>query len=210
MQCAIPPANAARTRGKPPRAIPFRIVIDTREQRPYLFSRIPADAWEVGQPARSDSAPPTLAIETTLGTLQTGDYSIEGHTRAVAVERKSKEDLFSTLSTGRDRFENELIRLNALPAVIHTSHEPLAVPSLAVVICECELSDIVNNPPAYSKMPPKSIIRSIIKYQTVFSRVHWWMVPGREVAEIVTFRLLDRWWRENFEKTKVTKKESGK
>lgn len=71
------------------------IVIDSREQRPFPFTRY-AEA------------------QTTTGTLATGDYSLAGLEHVLAVERKSIDDLIQCLSTSRERFERELSRARAL------------------------------------------------------------------------------------------------
>jgi hypothetical protein len=64
------------------------IVIDTREQLPLEFNQ------------------PTLR-----GPLPTGDYSIKGLERFVAIERKSAGDLVGCLKgQNRERFERELSR----------------------------------------------------------------------------------------------------
>jgi ERCC4-type nuclease len=73
--------------GKSDRAI----LIDTREQRPFLFD---------GAVRR---------------TLRTGDYSIEGAEDLIAIERKSLSDLLGCIGQGRNRFERELERLGAMP-----------------------------------------------------------------------------------------------
>lgn len=65
----------------------MKIIIDTREILPYIFS--------------------TPSIR---GTLKTGDYSIEGFEDKVAVERKELNDLIGCLTVGRSRFERELSR----------------------------------------------------------------------------------------------------
>ncbi|MFH1108733.1 MAG: ERCC4 domain-containing protein [Planctomycetota bacterium] len=67
------------------------IIIDSREQNPLDF--------------------PTLTA--TVGTLDTGDYSIVGLTNLVAVERKSIDDLLTCIGRERDRFKRELQRLRA-------------------------------------------------------------------------------------------------
>lgn len=68
----------------------IEVVIDTREQRPYVFPR-----------AR-------------VATLKTGDYSIVGFEDRIAIERKSLEDLFGSLGGGRERFEREFERMAGL------------------------------------------------------------------------------------------------
>lgn len=66
------------------------IVIDTREQTPLPFRRLP-------------SCP---------GTLQTGDYSAFGLETLLAIERKSIPDLVACcVGENRERFERELHRL---------------------------------------------------------------------------------------------------
>jgi len=45
--------------------------------------------------------------------LATGDYSIEGHEREVAVERKSRADYINSITSGYSRFAEEMKRLSA-------------------------------------------------------------------------------------------------
>jgi ERCC4-type nuclease len=66
----------------------LKIVIDTREQKPYSF---PCD--------------------TIRKKLDTGDYSINGLENHVTVERKSKNDAYGTAGKGRARFVRELERM---------------------------------------------------------------------------------------------------
>jgi len=69
------------------RALPV-VVIDTREQQPYVF-----DAARVVSVRRA---------------LPVADYSLEGYESSVAVERKSLEDFIGTVIRARGRFEVEL------------------------------------------------------------------------------------------------------
>ena len=69
----------------------MRVVIDTREQRPYEF--------------RSPSVAGALAV---------GDYSLAGLEHLIAVERKEVNDLVGCLGPGRERFERELYRGRSL------------------------------------------------------------------------------------------------
>lgn len=66
-----------------------RIVIDTREQRPWEFPEY---------------------VQTIIGTLPTGDYALEGD-RGFAVERKSLDDFAGTLFSGWERFQREIGRM---------------------------------------------------------------------------------------------------
>ena len=65
------------------------IVTDSREQTPLVFQN----------------------LESQVGTLQSGDYSILGFEDRFSVERKSLSDLCGSLTSGRERFERELHRL---------------------------------------------------------------------------------------------------
>ncbi|OGV61313.1 MAG: hypothetical protein A2498_00900 [Lentisphaerae bacterium RIFOXYC12_FULL_60_16] len=67
-----------------------RIVVDTREQTPLVFTRLQA----------------------IRGTLRSGDYSFTGGEESFAIERKSIPDLVSCCAgSNRERFEHELHRL---------------------------------------------------------------------------------------------------
>ena len=69
----------------------MNIVVDSREQIPYAFSK-----WQV---------------QTQRAALPAGDYSLPGLEDRAAVERKSLDDLVACLmGDNRDRFERELAR----------------------------------------------------------------------------------------------------
>lgn len=66
------------------------IIVDSREQDPLTFSRLPSER----------------------GTLLSGDYSIAGVTELFSIERKSLDDLAGCCcGSSRERFERELHRL---------------------------------------------------------------------------------------------------
>lgn len=74
----------------------MKVVIDTREQKPFTFLQCGMD------------------IETAAGTLPIGDYSIAGLENHIAVERKSLPDLVQCLGRERERFAREMMRAAAL------------------------------------------------------------------------------------------------
>lgn len=89
----------------------MKIIVDTREQRPFTFLSQNGD------------------IETERGTLTLGDYSLAGLESCVAVERKSLADLVMCLGTERERFQRELMRAAALEAfcvVVEATWQDLA------------------------------------------------------------------------------------
>lgn len=152
-------------------AFPGTVVIDTREQLPFAFA-------EHSAPPRRNAVR-VYRVPIVIATLRSGDYSLVGQEDRIAVERKSKADLFGTVGQGRERFVRELARMNAM--------------EFAAVAVECELSDILAGPPKHSKLRPRTVVRSVIAWQQRFPRVHWWFAPGRQAAEIITLRIFERW-----------------
>ncbi len=69
------------------------VIVDTREQTPLMFTR----------------------LQSVTGTLATGDYSVLGLERDVAIERKSIPDLIGSITRERDRFMREVDRLRSYP-----------------------------------------------------------------------------------------------
>jgi hypothetical protein len=156
---------------------PFVVIVDTREQAPWQFQNFRADSDKKYRP---------LVIHTDRRGLKSGDYSIDGHENAIAIERKSLADAFSTFTVGRERFERELERLSAM--------------SFAAVIIEGTWTDILVGPQRESKSVDHSLVigktvhRSILAWSMRFPRIHWWPVGGRDMAESMCFRTLERYW----------------
>jgi len=73
-----------------------KIIVDTREQAPYLFAEFDA-------------------VEREFRRLPTGDYTVDGH-GDIVIERKSGEDFLNSITHERDRFEREFERLQAIPS----------------------------------------------------------------------------------------------
>lgn len=133
------------------------LIVDTREQRPYKF-----------------------ATPSETGTLHVGDYSIQGHESRVAVERKSFQDLIGSITTGRERFENEFKRARdagmAFFVVVEGRYEDLAAGKYR------------------SQMSPKSATGTVlswsVRYHVPFVFVGNWK-NGCDATE----RLLLAWWK---------------
>ena len=160
---------------------PFVVVVDSREKAPYGFASIHADAAQ-----RQGGSPQVVLVRSVVRGLAAGDYTLEGHEPdtplSVAVERKSACDLFGTLGQARARFVSELQRLAAC--------------EFAAVVVEAEWSELLGSPPAHSRLNPKTVHRSVIAWQQRYPRVHWWFLPGRDAAEVTTYRILERFWKE--------------
>ncbi len=156
---------------------PIKIVVDTREQVPYTFQGLKADAVDGGGP---------LIIPTVRGTLASGDYSILDYTHMVTVERKTLTDLASTLTAGRRRFLAEMERLREYDA--------------AWIVIEGQMSDMMGGHLLRSMVKPRTLWRTAMYWQIRYPRVHWWAVPGRAIAEAMTYQLLKAWWVERIDK----------
>ena len=163
-----------------PLLVPFCVLVDSREQAPLHFRNI-VDRVRNARTGEVQYRP--LLVETKVVALKSGDYSIEGLQDRVAVERKGLGDAYGTFGGGRDRFERELERLNAM--------------EFAAVVIEAGWKSIVNyRPPgnAEMKFTPKMFHRSVIAWQQRYPRVHWWTCDTKDFAEKTTFRILQRFW----------------
>lgn len=102
-----------------------KIVIDTREQRPIRFGQ----------------------LRTTMKKLDFGDYALQGMEKRVAVERKSLQDLWGTLSQPENwaRFQRELARAQEAGCRLHVVVEGNAYqalrPSSRVALAPARLLD---------------------------------------------------------------------
>lgn len=178
----------------------FTVLIDTREQAPYGFTGLLTDA---GRPL----AVPVQSICLGQGW---GDYSVRNMEPAlikkprgrglddeqigepwpiVAIERKSMDDAHSTIlgwGQHRDNFEIELAQLNGL--------------TFAAVVVECTEPELYANAPEYGQKTKaenmKSLARSIDSWRIQFNRVQWVFCEHRRMAEVKTFRLLEKFWKE--------------
>ncbi len=150
------------------RACPFTVVIDTREQQPYTFTNLKS--------ARGNHP---ITVPTVRLALPTGDYAVLGHGRFV-VERKSKADLWGSI-VKRENFEGRLARM-------------VDQFDTSAIVVEDEISSIRRSPPPHTRYPVKSVLRTIQAWSIRYPTVHWWFMPGREVAEVWTFRLLEKFY----------------
>ena len=73
----------------------MKVVVDSREQKPYCFEDFPD-------------------VEVIKGSLPQGDYSLPGLENHVAIERKSLSDLTLCLGRDRQRFSREMYRARGM------------------------------------------------------------------------------------------------
>lgn len=151
---------------------PFTLIVDTREQTPYTFR-------EIDQLSRYGGG--TLVIPILRKALETGDYSIEGMEDQVAVERKELGDFYHCCGSDRARFEKQLTRLNEL--------------KYGAMMVEADWTMIMRGHKE-SKLNPESVRGSVISWTMEhFPNIHWWFIGGKRTAEVMTYRILDRFWR---------------
>lgn len=169
-----------------PVKLPFTVIIDSAEGQPWSFQGIHADAdkqyreWIV--PTKRDS----------LGRhpLGLGDYSIEGFTKRIAVERKSIDDLWGTVlgwesdydkqrhnAGRRERFEKELLNLSSI--------------EVGLVVVEASLAQCIDEAPEWGVKSAaenrKSLHRSIISFEQKYT-VRWCFCDTRRLAEVHTLQ----------------------
>jgi ERCC4-type nuclease len=100
-------------------------------------------------------------------TLKTGDYSIEGYTEKVTIERKSLSDLVSTVIHNRGRFIRELSRMQTY--------------GYAAIVIEASLTD-VGRPYPFSQANPRAVLGSLQSFALIYG-VHIVFADDRVHAE---------------------------
>lgn len=157
---------------------PFTVLIDSQEKQPFTFRGMLADGS--GQ---------ALIVRTEWRSLGDGwgDYSLDGYQGQCHVERKSPADAVGTIlgwGERRERFEREL--------------EQLAGIDCAAVVVECTLGTLLGQVQARGKRTVeqnrKTLFRQVLAWQNDY-RVPWYFCDSRRMAEVATFRILDRHWR---------------
>lgn len=146
------------------------ILVDQREKKPYDFP----------------------GVETKEAHLETGDYTVEGFEDRFAVERKSLNDLATSVGSERNRFEAEIRRAQAFD-------------EFAVVV-EASREDVESGR-YYSQIHPNAVLGTTKKWPWKYSRLEFiWagenddgekvhdLPAAREHAAQETLRLLDRWY----------------
>jgi ERCC4-type nuclease len=124
-----------------------------------------------------------LLIRAERKCLQTGDYSIIGHEHEIAIERKSIEDLYSTVAGRRANFKAEHERMA----------EMVRAGGFACVIVEDELVRGFKEPPLHTNLLPKVLFRTMIRWSMRY-RVPWHFAGSRHFAAVLAFRMLHTWY----------------
>jgi len=170
---------------------PFTILIDSAEQQPFAFLGLHGDADEQRRP---------LIVKTEWRSLgrspdSLGDYSVDGFVGRCHVERKSLEDCQGTIlgfnDGRRERFERELQNLAEIES--------------PMVVVEATFQTVIQQVNGHGKKPAKDkakiLSRSILAYIQDY-RVPFLFCDGRRLAEVATFRFLERFYRKNCQEEK--------
>ena len=149
---------------------PFTIIIDTREQLPYHFDSL------------------GLFVPVSHRALVIGDYSIQGAENFIAIERKSLADLYGSVTHGRDRFEREIQRLDAM----------CKFAAVSIEATWAEIADPESQDPAWDNQTrPESVLGTIAAWSIRYPQVHWWPVGTRAGCELQIFRTFKMWWKDH-------------
>ena len=178
--------------------MPFTVLIDTAEKTPYSFADIRARSF-VDKSMRLYE-PQTRRQFLGVGY---GDYSLDGFVGRCGIERKSMVDFQGTLlgwrhevdASGRDgvwqvdvdrraRFKREL--------------KTLAGFECKAVIVEASLGDCLEHSPEWGKRDAatnrKYLASTYLSWIEEFPAVPWVFAADRRMAEVLTLRILEKYW----------------
>lgn len=191
---------------------PFTVLIDTQEGQPFSFHGLQADADKEHRPL----VVPVRWLCLGRHPHSKGDYSIEGLQERIGVERKSREDCWGTVLGWETQTEKKLRDKNATEATPRRERfkrelENLAKLDAALVVVEASLEDCLTNVPEWGSKPAhenrKIFNRSILSMMQDF-HVPWLFCDSRRLAEIETFRYLERFWRKDQDRIRAEKREA--
>jgi len=175
----LPEGSGGKKRQRMPELAicPFDIVVDDREQLPYRFSNMLAGGSAGGSP---------ILVKTVRKRILTGDISILSHESEITIERKSLDDLYTTLGQGRENFEHEHERMAAM----------VAAGGYACVVIESSFEEAILRPPPWTSLNPNSVAGTWHAWEMRY-RVPWAWCGSRRTAELIAYAKLEMWWRQN-------------
>ena len=159
----------------------FKILIDTREQKPWSFEGISIDASETSAKYSKGTKYQVQTEVRGLGNSR-GDYTVEGYEDRISIERKSIADLQGTLlafGSRRDAFDRELEWLNSIDC--------------AAVVIEGTLAQALRVKQRGKRSPElsaKLLHRRMLSCKVKYPKVSFLFCSNRQLAEVTAFRLL--------------------
>ena len=118
---------------------------------------------------------PLVGYEIVEKKLDAGDYSLENFEDKVAVERKSKEDAYGCVGSGRRRFEECLERLAALER--------------SAIVIERSIENFDGEPPPRTRVDSRMAVGSYISWSCKYRIPVFWC-HNKLYAERITVRFL--------------------
>lgn len=177
----------------PPIDSPFLIYIDSQEQFPFTFNGLHCDSSRSYRAIRVRTEVRRLGdwtirdANSQFNYRSMGDYSLAGFVGAIAIERKSMEDLHGTIlgwDERRPRFERELDTLNQM--------------QFAAVVVECSLAAALEGVQQWGKKSiddnRRALFASVQAWQQKYRQVQWSFCDTRRLAEETCFDHLRRFW----------------
>lgn len=160
---------------------PFTVLVDTREQAPWTFQGIVIERrlWTITRIA---------------ATLATGDYTIAGCEDRLCIERKSAADLVGSVTAGNARFRREHERMLDIVKFGGTGG------GFACVVVEGSLSAICEelDVDPGRRVTSESVLGAVASWPQRY-RVPWFFAGDRRTAERLAFKVMLKWWKENYE-----------
>ena len=192
-------------------SVPFTIVVDAQEKQPFGFQEVTADKTKWNADLKwlhnaelieeSDVKYSVPTVVRSLGESR-GDYSLDGFEGHCHVERKSCQDAQGTILgwfERRERFVREL--------------EFLAGIDCGAIVVECTFDELISSVGSRGQKTAsengKILFRQVLAWQQDY-RVPWHFCGSRRMAEITTFRILERFWKHNKQRAKAAQKELQK
>lgn len=164
---------------------PFTVIVDAQEKHPFQFKGMTTDGEKKPIIVRT--------ITRSLGATH-GDYSILGMEGECHIERKSPADAIGTIlgwNERRDRFKATLEFLTGVRG--------------GAVVVECSFGELIRMVDARGKKTVeenrKILHRSILSWMVHYT-VPWFFCDTRRLAEITTFRLMQRCYKKQIDSQK--------
>ncbi len=132
--------------------------------------------------------------------MKTADYSIEGLSDRILIERKSPEDLVGSVTGGHKRLEAEHQRMLD---VIETG-------GFACLICEGSLSEIDEALRHDDRHGTAETLLGCCASWPIRFKTPWFFAGDRRRAELLAFRILLKWWMDHSTETNSNDKEKSK
>ena len=173
---------------------PFTVVIDSNETLPYQFLSLrdtlkrPIEVKKIRKPLWSMSRR-EYTIDGVPLMAGLADYSVNGFEENIQIERKSVSDLFGSFGHNRHKMEARFARMNEC--------------EIAYIVIEETLEYCRKYPPEHSKVSFTGIEGAMMSWTQKYPGVHWMWCDGRDEAELRTFNLLDKFYKNAMRKYRL-------